>query len=33
MSNGSVDVVVMLTESELTDETTQKEVGEEENWV
>jgi hypothetical protein len=33
MSNGSVDVVVMLTESELTDETTQKEVGEEESWV
>jgi len=33
MSNGSVDTVVMLTESELTDEATQKEVGEEENWV
>jgi hypothetical protein len=33
MSNGSVDIVVMLTESELSVEATQKAVGEEENWV
>jgi hypothetical protein len=33
MSNGSVDVVVMLTECELTDEATQKVREEEENWV
>jgi hypothetical protein len=33
MSNGSVDVVVILTGSELTDEATQKAMGEEENWV
>ena len=33
MSNGSVDVVVMLTKSELTDEATQKAAEEEESWV